>query len=583
MPIQAAVSLALALAAGLGPSQDPATIRGRVIDLRGEPVAGAQVEFRLHVGGPAWNWSAIGMQAGADGRFEYLNLPPGSTTVIARSPGFASSEPLALSVQPGQVIPEVELVLRAGGRLTGEIFWPDGSPAAGRTIQIRSTSAAERFGREIASDAQGFFVLEAVDPGTYAILAVPEEMERPGIEPVSGKALRALTLETVEIVAGETRHVVLGKAASSPVRLHGWIRGVAGPRDLMVMALREGAGGIGSAKAGSVGADGSYALLLDSPGDYLFLLGDPRSGEPYAEYLRRIPAGGAVELELQLPAGSVHGRLFGPDGRGIAGVPVALQLEGLPSFFDAFGGRRARSGSDGRFAFTCLPPGDYRARAGVAFEGAHNPTGHAVAVSPRVRVDGAEAPQRLELELFRPGRLSGTVLDSSGQPAVGAVVFLRDAQGNLLEAHSALVSGAEGRFAFPFAPPGSLTATARSSGQCSPESEPVTIRTGETCELRLVLAPATSLIVRAIDEQGRALHPPVRVLDELGREVGEMQDMESVKARLAVGFEARARTFGPLAPGTYRVLAGVPGGRTLERSVRLDGQAQRTIEIRAED
>ncbi len=576
---------AVASASGGAGRQDqaPATIRGRVIDPWGKPAAGAQVEFRLHVGGPAWNWSAIGMQAGTDGRFEYLNLPPGPTTVIARAPGFASSRPLALAVEPGQVLAEVELALREGGRLSGEIFAPDGSPGGGRTIQIRSTSAAERFGREIVSDAQGFFLLEALDPGTYAVAAIPEEMQRPGSGPVRGDALRRLSMATVEIVAGETCHVVLGKAPSEPVRLHGRIGGAGkGLEELMVMVLREGVGGIASATASSVGADGSYALVLDAPGDYLVLLGDPRSGEPCAEYLRRIPAGGAVQLDLDLPAGAIRGRVFGADGRGIAGVPLALYREGLPSFFEAFGGRRARSGADGSFAFELLPPGDYRARAGLAFEGAWNPTGHAVAVGPRVRLEGGRALEGLELELFRPGTLAGTVVDSNGKPVVGAVVFLRDEEARLINPHSAVVSVAAGRFAFPYVAPGRVTACARAGGECSPESEPVAIRAGESSDVRLCVAPGTTLRVRVLDGKGRAVHASLSVLDELDRDVGEMRDMESVKAMLATGFEARMRNFGPLAPGTYRVIAILPEGGTVERRVRLDGQQQQTIEFRSE-
>ena len=67
------------------------------------------------------------------------------------------------------------------------------------------------------------------------------------------------------------------------------------------------------------------------------------------------------------------------------------------------------------------------------------------------------------------------------------------------------------------------------------------------------------------------------MLDEQDREVGEMRDLERAKAHPAAEVLARERTFGPLAPGTYRVIASGPDGRSIEQRVRLDGAPSRSL------
>jgi len=575
--------LALLLAASAGTrvqdDEQPATIRGLVLDPQGQPVAGAQVEFRLHVGGPAWNWSAIGMQNGPDGRFEYMNLPPGPTQVIARAPGFAASEPYAIQVAPGAVIEGVELVLRPGGRLTGEVFGPDGAPDAGRTLLLQSTNIMERFGHELTADAQGFFELAGLEPGRYHLVALPDELTQPGAAPLTGEALGKLRTTSVRIRSGETTRVVLGERSRTAVRLYGHVRPARlGRRDVMLAAVREGEPQ-SALRATAVDPDGLYALVLDAPGPHVIVVGDPLSGEPYAEFFRTIPKGERCELDLELPRGALRGRVRDERGRGVAGVPVVLHVEDRPSWFDALGGRTVRSAADGRFAFEHLADGTYTARASVAFEGAWNPTGHAVAVSRRLRIEAGHALEGLELAVGESGMLAGVVRDERGKPVVGAVVFVRDAEGRLLAGHSSVLSGAEGRFVITHVPAGEVSACARTRERCSQESAPVKVRPGRTAEVALELEPATTLTVEVLDENGAAVRAEVRVLDELERDVGGMRDMERVKEQLTAGLDTLEQTFGPLAPGTYLVLATTPDGRRRSERVRLDGEPQHALKL----
>lgn len=549
-----------------------------MFDPRGETVAGAQVELRYHVGGPPWNWGSIGVRSDAEGRFESSVLPPGSTTVIARGTGWASSAPGVFELDTGQVVEGLELILRVGGRLTGEVLEPGGRPDAGCTIRIQSTQASERFGHLVIADSEGFFELENLDPGTYHLAAIPDE-------PAPGRELRAppverVRLATVGVVARETVHVVMGARPPTSVRLHGTVHFAGhGPRWLMVAVLSADAPGLSSLQASNVGTDGGYTLDLDGWGDHLVVVGDSRTGEPHAEFLRTIPATGEHRLDLEAPPGGLRGRVIGPDGLGVEGVPLAVHRHGRPSVFDGLGGRRSRSGPDGQFAFNALPQGTYTLRAGVAFEGAWNPTGHAIAVSPRLILEAGQVLSDIELELVRPGTLSGTVLDFAGNPVVGATVFLRDGAGRLLDPFSPHRSGAEGRFSIDHVAPGQVTACARTADACTPESAPMTLHAGKTTEVALVLSAGSILRVRVADTAG-FVRADLRILDEQNRDVGEMGDLERSKTRVAAEILSKERTFGPLPPGVYRVIASGSNGESVEQRVHLDGSPGHSLVLR---
>ena len=455
----------LLLAFTLAPDE-PATVRGRVIDPHGRPVAGAQVEFRLHHGGPAWNWSMIGTRTDASGCFAYANLQAGSTTVIARAPGWAASPERAFVLQAGQVVEGLELQLRAGGRLKGEIFRDDGSPDPGREITIRSASSAERFGRTTVSDEQGFFELDALEPGNYVVAALPEDPAR-GVERVK--------MSSVRITGGETTHVVLGRRPAQPLRLHGRVLLASMMiENLAVVCLREGTQMASSMRAEPLRDDATYEVTLEAPGRYLILLAEADSGAPLAEFPIDVPAGEAFEHDLTVPLGAVRGRVLDANGSGLRGVPVVLSSDGPPSFYDLLGGRQTTTDRNGRYAFHFLPAGSYSARAGLGFEGAWNPTGHAVAVSPSLSLQPGGRRDAVDLVLARPGSVAGTVRDTAGAAVLGATLFLRDESGQLVNPYSSCSTDASGRFEFAHAAPGMVTVTARDGGSCSQESLPRT-------------------------------------------------------------------------------------------------------------
>src|SRR5262249_62108212 len=74
-----------------------------------------------------------------NGAFTLEGLKPGKTNLVATSKEHAKSLPATVELASGQKFDGVELVLRAGGTLTGEVFGEDGKAATGMFVQASET------------------------------------------------------------------------------------------------------------------------------------------------------------------------------------------------------------------------------------------------------------------------------------------------------------------------------------------------------------------------------------------------------------------------------------------------------------
>jgi hypothetical protein len=108
----------LALSRGL-------SIRGRVVDTRGQAVGGLRVgAVTDDPQNPRWGGMAMSMP---DGTFEIAGLPAGEVNLVAQSElGFFALRP---HVSAGTS--EVTLTLRRGGRIAVTVLGPDGAPERG--------------------------------------------------------------------------------------------------------------------------------------------------------------------------------------------------------------------------------------------------------------------------------------------------------------------------------------------------------------------------------------------------------------------------------------------------------------------
>ena len=299
---------------------------GIVQDAFGVPISGAKVTITVEA-----NKTFARMTGELDlpetysdeeGTFLLEGLTPGMVGLVASHPDFAASLPSTHEILPGQLVDEVLLSLRQGGRLTGEIFDKEGGPMVGGQVFVQDMTTFATILRR--TDASGIFEVERLTPGSWNVTAMLGSMD-PGSgadgEDVDTSAfMENMRFTGVEIKEGEESHVVLGAPPADPVVVAGRITHAGEPvGGTMISFMPEDAGGMQDMKMQQVGADGMYEVELGKPGGYLVQV--QKFGEAggfqqnNVEFSRTIPEDvERHEMDLQLPVASISGRCSTPRG-----------------------------------------------------------------------------------------------------------------------------------------------------------------------------------------------------------------------------------------------------------------------------
>lgn len=565
-------------------------ISGVVLSPTGAPVAGAKVTHSQDSGrGMFGRMGGKNATSDSEGRFTIADVPPGTAALRAESEAWAPSLELEVAVDPVAGARDVVLNLRMGGRLEGEIYDSTGRPDADRQIMVGNFGpGGGDMGGNTKSDANGRFVAERIAPGKYNVMAMPRMNSLANAASSDGEfdvagMMSQLKMTPVEIVDGQTTRVVLGAPPANPVRVSGRVlQGDRGLEKGLVMAFAEGNTMLASMKTGRIAPDGSYSLTLDAPGDYAFVvgaqLGDPNSTE-FQESIPQVPE---LSLDLKLPGGSIRGRVLGPDGAPAANVPLTAEREGRATIFAFDMGRSQETAEDGTFTITNLRPGSYTLRVGNSgFAGAFGRSprfGTAVVTGLELK-DGATL-DGIEIRLEGPCTIQGVVRSGDGKPISGAAVFVRDSAGRVINPLSSCMSNTDGRFKFEGAAPGTYSLSARREQMTTRESGAVRAGDGEVAEVELVMEGGTMLKVSVEDGQGNSVRASIRVVDDAGREYGNMMSAESFRTMFTEGFSSTEQRLGPLPPGKYRVTATDDAGKSESKPLSLSGQPERNLRIK---
>jgi Carboxypeptidase regulatory-like domain len=412
----------------IAPSPGPLTIvlrpslriAGRVVDESGEPVAGAAILVSEESPGTALT---AGTQSDVQGRFALEDLKPGKVRLAAFSTGFLRTVLDALTLQPGEAVEDLEVVLRRGATIEGRVLAPDGSPAPGAKVTLEVKDRGSAFGMagqpEAVTDEEGQYRLDGVPEGAHTVTA-----RKDGSLP---------TRKDIEARAGANR---LDLRLEGGSEVSGWIVSAEGPVHranvfLMPVEARPGTGSFtstsepdGAFRFEAV-ADGRYRLSVEkqgyatvSPPEDVRIAGAPLTG-----------------LEVRLDrGGAVAGRLLGLDSRDAPQAQVWATMPNRP-------GQTGTVGPDGRYRIEGLTSGEWLVIARVPVKGRE--ARGVVALAP------GQTEAALDLELGAGLVLSGTV-SSSGEPVLNAVVSLRSERGGVADA----ATGADGRFRIEGLPAG---------------------------------------------------------------------------------------------------------------------------------
>jgi uncharacterized GH25 family protein len=572
-----------------------ARVRGTVVDPSGRPVAGARVVPEVDVGTrvvQSERGTAIAATSGPDGRFELSGLDAGSHELRASATGFASNDPVSVTVENGATAEGVVLQLRRGGTLVGQVYGDDGAPAAGLMVIVQPLP--NQFAQYLdTSDDDGRFRFEHLEPGSWQVVAMRDQRERETSESgADGMAamLGGMKIEMVTIVDGETTEVVLGEPPPEPVELSVRVTHAgAGVAGAVVSFLPRGAGGanaISGLKMKVTDADGNLVLRLDGAGEYLAtvqVLGEA-GAQNSVEFPIDVPQGASSHsVEFELPGGSIAGRVRGRDGEPLAGCRITVAVDGGVAYGSVVGGNyvETRTDAEGRYDVPYLRAGTYSVAAGgmpfAGLLGGSSAGGRQVvsgiAVGDGRRVDG------VDFELAPAATLAGVVRDGTGAPVPGAGVFVRDARGELVERLSGIATDSSGRFEYGGLAPGEYQVSARKGELTSAESAAVAVDAERRGDVELVLAAGATLLVSVVDGDETLVEASITVVDAAGRTVSGMLALGEIMALLESGLSGKEQRVGPLPPGQYTVRAVHADGRTKERKVSVTGAGERRVRL----
>ena len=516
-----------------------------------------------------------------DGSFAIEDVRPGVYELRADHARHAPSEKQVVEPAAGQTL-DLTVWLPRGGTLTGEIYGADGAPDVGRRISAWSSLADDS--ASARSDAAGRFEIAPLAAGPYVVSAQPtrEELERIQREGSDLVELSKIARRAeIEVVDGESVHVVLGSPPVDAIRVFGRVTEGGEPVDRGSVSLVPAGGGFSDRVDVTVEDDGSYELFAERDGDVVIIYQRQIYRTPAIDFPTRIPPGREHRFDIRLPAGSIEGLVIGSDGAPAPGVSITLTRDSGLARHTFYGpARGGRSGADGSFLVDGLEAGTFSLRVpGKTFR---PDVSYAAAVVGGIAVEEGQRTGGIRIQLVESGTLTGRVLDAGGEPVPQAAVFAWDAEGRVLQPLTPAETDPTGRFRYQGLPEGELWVGARSPAGASAVRGPVRIRAGEETELELGLVASTSLLVLIEDQRGGALRARVHLYDSEGRDHAGLESIPAFTSGRVKVSPASEQRIGPVPAGSYRLEAISEHGQSQSRELELGATAEMEVRLRFE-
>lgn len=345
-------------------------VSGRLVDFKGEPVVDGVVCLQLPgseesgsplpdlpdgesrssgtvvaIGGSSGIWTdSKKTESREGGIFEMRGVAAGDYRLKASHAEHADAEPVALSVDRGVTIENLEIRLNPAGSIAGTVFDLEGAPLPGAWIHVSRgggltsligagvTGAEPDFDmKNIRSGSDGCYRVDGLTPGRYQLrlVTVQDEESLGGLLHVSLSSMMGdgSGATTVTVHAGKVTDVDLHETRKGSIT--GKV--LEGGSPVTGMRLKLFAGGLLAIlpiKTTSSDENGSFVFEKLEEGTYnvhLELNGLPESMKETVF----LEVGEKAFLDFVLPSGCVTGRITdAATGEPVAGIAVSIEAAG---------------------------------------------------------------------------------------------------------------------------------------------------------------------------------------------------------------------------------------------------------------
>jgi len=545
-----------------------ASVTGRVIDEKGSPVPGTRVQFVAEQGiraigrsGRAAFVGRLGVgTTGPDGLFRLLGLEPAKNrTLEAMRVGYVSARRAGITLQAGEVVKDISLVLRRGLEARGRVVDSAGEAIAGAEVWLLPAESGENGGMMIygekpdaSSGPDGSFLIGGLEPGNYALAVSHEGYARKQVPSVSVRAEALNEWPSVVLTPG--------------VAIAGFVRSRAGEPVAGAQVFSFGEGTM----LGNSSTDSRGQFRLDGFGADRAVNLSVRA-EGYAT-LQQAVTPPAENLSLVLKAtGKISGRVEDAGTNRPVTDFAASYADPQGNRFGGILSNEAFHSEDGSFEISEVPAGTWKVIVSAA--------GYRPAEVAGIEIREGERREGVILSLKSGGSVVGRVLEprrgtgvsnasvcwfegSDGSQFPGATVVAQEAGDG-----TAVSTDADGRYRLDGLPTGMITIAAEHPDYLG-ASRQVEVEDEATVDLTLSLGG--SIAGSVLGRNRRSVIPGALVtLEDQG---GGFSMGDSTHSDGAGGF-----LFEHLRAGRYRVSARFSGGSTswvnvvLAESQRLDG------------
>ncbi len=558
------------------------SITGRVLAPDGSTVTNADIEaVPLELASTADRWlNTIQTTSGSKGLYRIENIQSGQVRLTARGGGWAACDSVILHVEPGTQTQVLDLRLKHGAEIAGEVRSGAGVGIEGANVSIAKLEPEDWDTTldPIQTDSDGYFRQTQLDAGAYEV-TVSASLLPPSLQTQT---------QSTSVEAGEARQLSFELAAGAAIRIHGKItRGGRPASNVLVSIGPESVGQ--SQSAFNAGADGTYTLTVDQPGLVQILAAsyDARGTQAgghlgVASFATVVPDVREFQWDLDLPASAIAGRALDSERNPLAGIEISLEALNSFEMVDAFESSGAvATDSKGEFRFSQLAAGNYQLRAepGTIFGGGHD-AGLGAIRSPMLTLDEGRELSDIELILPESGSIVGQVLGPGGLPAAGARIACFDGRGRRVYANELEPTGPNGNFKCRGLAPGEYELVAMLGPLCSAPSAPISVRTGGESRAQLALAQAGEVLIRCSGPGGEPMAARATIIDSRGRDWSLPAYFEGSAKFFAAQKSGAGNWIGPLPASLYRVRARALDGTGAELEFEIKAGERLQLELK---